>query len=138
MISIYTQFSEWVPWSSRSMPDLSFAGVYVIGAIHDIENQPRLGHASRLLYVGETCGQSLKQRLGQFDRSAFRNLRAHSGGTKFLSLHGKELQSKHVFFACNPVKHEEPMKSSFIRYIERAVILQHVQMHGTLPSCNSK
>ena len=146
MIEIYSNFTDWVPWPNREQQlkaeVLSSPGVYVICARMDMTSIGKPVPSSRLLYVGETCGQTLKMRINQFDRSAFRGMRAHSGGKTFNN-RARDMPSAHdLLVAVLPVRvdkpKDKPKQSAFIRYVERAIIWQHVLHHDDTPICNSK
>lgn len=144
MENIYDQFTPWTPWEHRERlaENLACHGVYVIA-----KNVPSPNPATKptlrneLLYVGETCDQSLKQRLYQFHRSAFEKKPAHSGGTRMASdfekAYGHKLQPSGLILAVLPVDRGEKT-SYFIRYVERAIIWQHVERFDAPPKFNLK
>jgi hypothetical protein len=138
MEDIYASFSDWTRWADRAELPLDEAGLYVIRARDDavagVRSKPR--PESRLLYVGETCNQTLRKRLSQFNRSAFMGKPAHSGGTRFNETQTTDINSIQV--AVYPILRNEPLSSAFIRYAERAIIWQHVFHHGRAPDCNAK
>jgi len=90
-----------------------------------------------IIYFGETCNQSLKERWNQFDRSAFQLKRGHSGGKTYRDVYGD--MGLDLYVAALPVIiTNEDLGSSFIRFAERKLILDFVMRWKKLPKCNRK
>ena len=106
----------------------------------EFEHAPRGKPAlsSKLIYIGETCGQSLHGRLYQFNRSGFLGKLGHSGGTTFALTFKAEPNPSWLYISVMGVNMEEPHTSAFIRYAERALLWAYVQRHGAYPACNRK
>lgn len=136
MNGLLRRFSPWVPWAERGnvSADLSRPGVYLLA---QAMRKPSKGRLSRqIIYIGETCGQSLHSRLYQFNRSAYGKKPAHSGGLTFAKL---KLSSSPLFVSVLASPEEGPSRASaFIRYVERALLWSYVKEHGNLPRCNRK
>jgi len=137
MKNILKKFSDWTPWTDRLSLRLSLPGVYILA---EFEETPRSKPAlsSKLIYIGETCNQSLHDRLYQFNRSGFHEKAGHSGGTTFASISKTSSNSSQLYVSIMGVALEEPHASGFIRYVERALIWSYVQQHGAYPVCNLK
>src|SRR3989442_758176 len=74
-------FSQWYPWSvAETLDQYALPGVYALAHFDAAPKGDGNPLDRRVIYVGETCGQTLGARLYQFDRSAFRSKPGHSGG----------------------------------------------------------
>jgi hypothetical protein len=135
MSELLATFSDWTPWSDRKKVALSKPGVYLL-VKHPADKRPTLNVP--LVYIGETCEQSLWKRLDQFNRSAFLGKRAHSGGATFRQKYDPEPSDQWLFVSAMAVDLEKTKASAYIRYLERALIWEHVSRHGYYPSCNRK
>src|SRR5690606_23930093 len=80
---ILAKFSAWTPWSERLALPLELPGVYMLSEFQESPPQGTPSLSSKLIYIGETCGQSLRGRLYQFNRSGFLGKFGHSGGATF-------------------------------------------------------
>ena len=98
--------------------------------------RPSLSH--KLIYIGETCGQSLHKRLYQFHRSSFLGKVGHSGGATFANTYQAVQNPQWLYVTTAEVLLEEPQASAYIRYAERALLWEYVQHHGAYPECNRK
>lgn len=133
-------FSPWLAWELRGqLEGATKPGVYVLGLFPG--GPPRRVDLldDRIVYVGETCGQTLQKRWWQFDRSAFQEKPGHSGGWTYRDSIGATSRGLHV--SALPVSFEEqPLHhaQAYIRYIERKLIWEFVQRHHRMPTCNSK
>lgn len=137
MENMLRDFTKWVPWKSRKELDLSLPGVYVLGRFEECASDgPRM--SVPLVYIGETCGQSLRSRIGQFERSAFLSKAGHSGGLTFANTYKSAPDPSWLYISVLGVSLEEPRGSAYIRYVERALLWQYVQNHQSLPACNRK
>jgi hypothetical protein len=137
MENILRDFSKWTLWKQREELDLSRPGVYILGRFEDgASGKPQM--SLPLVYIGETCGQSLRSRLGQFERSAFFGKAGHSGGLTFASTYQPAPDPSWLYISVLGVFLEEPQSSAYIRYVERALLWQYVQNHQGLPACNRK
>jgi hypothetical protein len=135
-------FSEWHKWPNRkSIVNSRDPGVYLLAKFEN--GQPTSGAAdpleSHVVYIGETCA-SLRQRWNQFDNSAFRGRRGHSGGLTYKARINDE--GKDLFVAAFAVSENlvpEVLRSTFIQFVERKLILDFVMNHeNRLPFCNTK
>lgn len=137
MENMLRDFTKWIPWKDRKALDLSLPGVYILGRFEDsVSGNPLI--SGPLVYIGETCGQSLRSRLGQFERSAFLGKAGHSGGLTFSSTYESVPDPAWLYISVLGVSLEEPQSSAYIRYVERALLWQYVQNHQGLPACNRK
>jgi len=132
------KFTPWTNWSNRKDLDLSLPGVYLLGRFTELAPPGRPDLSSNLIYIGETCGQQLRGRLYQFERSAFHDREAHSGGSIFAKEFKFNSEPSWLYLSIHPVELPEPHNSAYIRHVERALIWEYVQEHGKLPRCNRK
>ncbi len=91
----------------------------------------------RIIYVGETCDQTLRKRWARFERSAFRNKGGHSGGRTYFELFGGKGRER-LFVAFATPDDDETVLPFRIRYLERKWLLDFVLTHGRPPRCNRK
>jgi len=88
-----------------------------------------------IIYFGETCNQSLKERWDQFDASAFKQKAGHSGGKTYRNRYRD--RGLDLYVAAMPVVLvNEVLEASFIRFAERKLILDFVMKWDRLPKCN--
>jgi len=137
MENMLRDFTKWTLWKHRKEFDLSLPGVYILGRFEDGASGKPLMSAP-LVYIGETCEQSLRSRLGQFERSAFLGKAGHSGGLTFSSTYKSAPDPSWLYISVLGVSLEEPQSSAYIRYVERALLWRYVQNHRGLPACNRK
>jgi hypothetical protein len=136
-------FSEWIPLTRY--PDLNtgwLPGVYVIA------KSSRQPHGisiidKRVIYIGETVDQSLRQRLHQLHRSMSRGKGGHSGG---ITLRVKGYSRSRLWLAIRgfPLGYglDDAFAASFrsaqIRHLERMLLYRYVQTVHAYPPGNSK
>ncbi len=136
-------WSAWMPWETywkegyRS-PDMENSGVYLLACFEESPEGAADPTHERIVYVGETTGQYLQNRLYQFNRSAHEGKDGHSGGWTYRDL--KEAGrlpagSLHVAVLSIP-RDAHPFLSFFIKHQERAAIWGYVERHGKPPLCN--
>jgi len=132
------QFSGWFLWKEREeSEDIDCPGVYLLahfpgGAPIEVDPQAR-----EVVYVGETCGQGLKKRLRQFEKSAATGKHAHAGGRNYHTEFGsiREDLSVAIWAALDLNPKTGP---AFIRFIERKLIWEYAKKWGEMPCCNRK
>lgn len=137
--------SKWMSFDeAENHPGSKLCGVYVLGLFTDKVKVPSKVNptAKEVVYVGESCDQSIGARLYQFGRSAFQKKNGHSAGWTFNDefLGGKTIKSapQWLHVAILPIEREEPSKSAWIRYMERKLIWEFVERRGEMPRCNHK
>jgi hypothetical protein len=132
------QFGRWCRWVDRDqLEGVDAAGVYALACFDG--NPPTEVDVldERVVYLGETCDNTLSGRLWQFNRSAFQQKNGHSGGWSFCSRCADQGDKLHV--AVFPVATLlEPLRSAFIRHTERRLLWEFVHRWGRRPVCNSK
>lgn len=117
-------------------PEIRAPGVYMFAHFMRCPTSV-IPSSKRIVYIGETCGQTLWLRWKQFAASAFSNRPGHSGGfTYYDSFARKHHRMLAVAYAV-PTD-DEPLRTYKIRYLERKWLLQYVQAHGVPPVCNRK
>lgn len=131
------EFTPWYPWKQRNRIKNSEApGVYMLAKFMTVPSGSANPLNNNIIYFGETC-RSLKGRWDQFDRSAFQSKSGHSGGINYRRIYGDIGQ--HLYLAGMPVTiTDKTLRSCFIRFVERKLILDFVIKHDARPKCNLK
>lgn len=131
------EFAPWYSWERRNeIENLKKPGVYALAKFTVVPAGNADPLDERIIYFGETC-RSLKGRLDQFDRSAFHSKPGHSGGRNYRGIYGDIGQ--YLYVAVMPVVlKDRTLRSAFIRFVERKLILDYVVKHNKLPKCNLK
>jgi threonine synthase len=127
----------WYRWDdAQDLPESRNPGVYLLAHFKTCPRSINTSDA-KIIYIGETCGQTLRQRWKQFSNSAFKNKFGHSGGTTYAEKFpgGKR---PHLFVAFATPIGEGTARSYHIRYLERKWLHDFVQEHGEPPHCNRK
>jgi len=132
------EFGSWFKWTERnSIEDSDEPGVYMLSKFKMARPPVADPLDGNVIYFGETCNQSLRERWVQFDASAFQLKRGHSGGKTYRRIYGDD--GSDLYVAAMPVKLEdEVLRSQFIRFAERKLILDFVVKWKRLPKCNRK
>lgn len=135
-------FQQWAPWADKyRVEDRGCPGVYLLARFEAGPPARVDPLCPEVVYIGETCTQTLEARWYQFNKSAFEQKAGHSGGWTFAA---RFCQNKvmppfpWLYVAPLPVRLGEPHCSAYIRFVERLLIWEHVQRFGKLPCCNSK
>lgn len=82
-------FSSWVSWNDRaSLGGINLPGVYLLACFDMPPRGPANRQAQGIIYIGETCSNSLRGRWRQFQRSAFEEKSDHSGGVTYRDVFG--------------------------------------------------
>ena len=131
------EFDSWFRWRERgSIENSEKHGVYMLSRSTTALHAPD-PLDENVIYFGETCNQSLKRRWTQFDLSAFHGIRGHSGGSTYRERFKDD--GLELYVAAMPVLiTDEQLRSSFIRFAERKLILEYVVKWNRLPACNQK
>lgn len=138
------KFSRWTTWCERDqIVGRDCPGVYVLAKFAKKPPTNVNPRTDAVLYIGETCRQTLTQRWGQFDRSALEGKPGHSGGLTFhetLLGGDKRQRVSWLYVAALPITSDvaEPLRSALIRYEERRLIWEFAKKFGRLPPCNTK
>ncbi|MCX6996138.1 MAG: hypothetical protein NTV49_03410 [Kiritimatiellaeota bacterium] len=136
------EFSEWMRWPTHwQHSGIRNPGVYLLARFENDAPTEVDALDPRVLYVGETCNQTLETRLYQFSRSAFRRKTGHSGGWTFCDRfnRGKPADPPDwLFVSLLPVTLAEPKRSVWIRLVERQILWDFVGKRDRLPQCNGK
>jgi len=116
------------PWTERSaLPNV--ARLYVVAKENEV------------IYVGRTWGgEGLRGRIGDFHCSATTDMKGHAGGVTFFGKFGPidpagMSVSVHVPIV---IRRDAEILNTYIQYVERRLIWEHVERHGRLPACNSE
>jgi hypothetical protein len=132
------EFSSWHKWKERKyVKNSDYPGVYLLAKYESVPS----GHAcwvdQNVIYIGETCNNSLQGRWRQFDRSAFQAKSGHSGGTTYNKTFGDK--GFDLYVAALPVADlDQNLRPVFIRFVERRLILDFTVKWGKPPICNRK
>jgi hypothetical protein len=131
-------FSKWFQWNERTkIENINSPGVYILAKFKETPKGNADPKDKHVVYVGETCDNSLKGRWYQFNRSAFQSKDGHSGGWTY----NERFKDKgdDLFVAALPVPDlPENLRHLFIRYVERKLILEFALEYGSQPQLNRK
>jgi len=131
------KFSEWFQWNKRTEIDnVDLPGVYILAKFKEVPKGNADTVDKNIIYVGETCKQTLKKRWYQFNNSAFRDKAGHSGGWSYESTFGDK--GDDLYVAALPVELPDNLRHLFIRYIERKLILEFALKYNLQPKLNKK
>lgn len=109
-------FSELWALLPTALPMFDSPGIYMRANIQEQPPHSKPSISSQLVYIGETCGQSLHDRLYQFNRSGFLDKFGHSGGATFARTFKPKPEPACLFVSVMGVDLVEPACSAFIRY----------------------
>jgi hypothetical protein len=135
-------FSNWISFKNYSSANtLMLPGVYVLARARGVP-QKVSAVDERIVYVGETTGQALRERLYQLSVSLEGRL-AHSGGQ---TLRDKGVSKRTLYVAVRPFpldyrlkpRFAESVRSAQIKYLERMLLNEFSLNHGRLPLGNSR
>ncbi len=140
-------FSKWTRWTARTNLGeiINLHGVYILARFTTPPPGNANPQAQEVIYIGETCAQSLKKRWSDFDHAAFDKGHNHSGGRKYK----KEFpgNGNNLFVAAFPVSKlndeicdelNNKLRPFFIRYVERKLIWEYAEKYLTHPKYNTK
>jgi hypothetical protein len=131
------EFTPWTPWNARtSLAKRRCKGVYMMARFEGSPPDSASHLDQNVLYIGESTKQSLKTRIKDFDQSAFGKKKSHGGGKAYRKLPNND--EDHLYISVFPVELEEDIGRIFILYVERKLLLEHVQANGKLPCCNKR
>ena len=132
------EFSPWKKWEARDqLNGKDYAGIYVLARFSSPPTDEADPLNDHVVYIGETCENSLSGRLYQFNRSAFFAKAGHSGGWAYRERMGTAWDGLYV--TVFPIRNlAEPHRSAFIRRMERQLLWEYVKRWGRRPLCNSK
>lgn len=130
------RFSQWTRWENRNnLPEISFPGLYIIAHRQRGSRLMANPQSKRVIYIGQTCGQTLLRRLRQFNRSATDGRRSHAGGRSYFGEFGG-VQSE-MYVAVLPVKKGSELdRRSYIQGLEAFLRSNYARRWGKLPVCN--
>ena len=141
-------FEPWIRLSERpTLPKevLGSPGVYMLARFEQKRKQcAQKKILKEILYIGESCSQSIDKRLKQFQRSATKGKKAHSGGLRFHKKYPPRKMPPYekfpdwLYVSFLTPNMEEPFKSTYIRFVERSLLWAYVDEHKCLPECNFK
>lgn len=133
-------FSQWYSWSSRDDISvlLSRPGIYLLA--HSKHRAPTLNANSlpqQIIYIGESCNQTLTTRLNQFDRSARTGTSGHSGGKSYYENFQPRMLKK-IFLSFWTPNGRARFPDLYIRVWERKLILKFAYKWKGAPVLNKK
>ena len=135
--SIKIKFSDWHFWGDKNnLNNIEYPGIYILAKFKSNISKEVDLNDKNIVYIGETCS-SIKKRLRQFNRSAFKGLGGHSGGMSYRK-HFND-KGNDLYVAIFPVVDlADNVKHLFIRYLERKIILDYALKNGSQPILNKK
>lgn len=138
-------FSPWLPWRGITGYDfMRNPGVYLFAELADDTVSPSVVDPA-IVYIGETTRQTLLTRFIQFEEAARTGCsNRHFGGQKYhlrtngeLVAEGCRLLPDEFYISVMPIDVEEPERSAYIRYTERAALWYFVRANNRYPRCNT-
>ncbi len=131
------KFANWVSWNDRStLENIKFPGIYIISKFKSNLSRKVDLKDKDIIYIGETCS-SLQKRLRQFNHSAFKGARGHSGGASYRKKYNDK--GENLYVSVFPVVDiSDNARHLYIRYIERKMILDYALKNGNQPILNKK
>jgi ribosomal protein L19 len=132
-------FSNWTLWTDRTnIKGVENPGVYMLAHFANPPNTIDLNERE-IIYIGETCDQSLCKRWEAFHGCAVGSRKkGHSGGVTYREVFAGE-NVEQLFVAALPVdKLSVEIRPLFIRYIERKLIFEYALQWEKAPQCNRK
>lgn len=136
------KFTDWMRWPTHwKHPDIRNPGVYLLARFDSSVPAAVDPLDANVLYMGETCRQTMETRLYQFGRSAFHRKEGHSGGWTFCDKFNGGKPSdppEWLFVTLLPIACPEPKRSARIRLVERQLLWDFVCKWNRLPECNGK
>lgn len=123
------QLSKPIEWAERAtLPER--AGVYVIAR----------GDPTNTVYIGRTWGaKGIRSRIRAFHRSAKSGQKGHAGGVTFHSMFNGDTSGLWILiYLPSGIDPNPEILRPYIAYVERRLIWEHVEAHGSLPLCNSE
>lgn len=131
------KFSKWFLWKNRAnIPHCDLPGVYILAKFRKSPKGNADPLNKNIIYVGETCNNSLQGRWYQFHRSAFESKNGHSGGWTYQDI--EHDSGKNLFVAAFPVSKTKANYHLLIRYVERKLIYDYARKYGQQPRINKK
>jgi hypothetical protein len=120
-------------------------GVYLLAEIDDDLVPPSVADP-RIMYIGETTDQTLLDRFTQFEEAARTGCKnRHSGGQRYFSRtkgeligNGQRLLPDDFRISVLVTMLDEPLRSAYIRYAERAALWHFVRENNRFPWCNAR
>jgi hypothetical protein len=134
---IKIQFSSWSIWRDKNnLENIKFPGIYIIAKFKSNLSRKVDLKDKDIIYMGETCS-SLQKRLRQFNRSAFKGARGHSGGSSYRKKYNDK--GENLYISIFPVFNiSDNIRLLYIRYIERKMILDYALKNSNQPILNKK
>ena len=131
-------FSQWTRWTARrSLDGIDKPGVYILAHFTTPPTGNADPQAKEIIYVGETCERTFQTRWREFERAAFQNGDTHAGGITYREIFGDNGDT--LFVAAFPLGAlSKELRSLFIRYVERKLILEYALKWGAAPECNKR
>jgi hypothetical protein len=144
------QFSDWTLWQWRSINlkrHINYSGVYILAKYGANEMPVSVDVLDRhIICVGKTIGRektrSLKERLNDFNSSAFRSRRGHAEGLTYKHIYGDRGDDLYVsicpiYLATEAINHVGDVKD-IITWLEVCLRGCYVYKHGRLPKLNKE
>lgn len=138
------EFSPWMPWRGLTANEfMKHPGVYLL-AEKCGDTLPTSVVDPSIIYIGETTRQSLLKRFVQFEEAARTGCtNRHLAGQKYFTRtdgeligDGHRLLPDNFCISVMPVELDEPARSAYIRYTERAALWYFVRANNRYPAFN--
>ena len=131
-------FSKWTQWNKRTnINNVNSPGVYVLARFKRVPSGRANTNNKNIIYIGETCNQTLAKRWYQFNNSAFKDKAGHSGGLSYGKVYGDK--GKNLYVAALSVPNlSDNLRHLFIRYVERKLIYEYALKYKIQPKLTMK
>ena len=139
MILPEINFSIWKHWEDRnSLPNINLPGVYILAHFDELPPGSANTLEKNIIYIGETCDQTLRDRLNAFNRCGFNGKDGHSGGKTYWDLYQGKARDN-LFVSVFPIPSGYGnLRPLYIRFVERKLILDYALKWGFSPEINKK
>ena len=132
------RFSRWAPWNERdTLSGMDEPGIYLLGHFTQQPKREARLLTARVIYIGESHDQPLKDRLNQFRRTVFGRGANHTGGKAYRRVFGVGMRYLYVARFV-PTGLKSDLLPLFILYTEIRLILTYALRFGKKPKCNKE
>ena len=149
------KFSKWEKWNNRNnIENIGNPWIYILAIFENRKPEWNIDKTDEnIIYIGETCNQTLKIRLNQFNKSAFEWKDGHSWWWSYNDKYNLNLDDdwEKLYISVFPISKEELdltkvkndydkdyILSSFIRYVERKLILDFILKYNGVKNLLNK
>jgi hypothetical protein len=129
----------WHNWKEQASDFCSKDGIYLLARIRG-KARPCTADPldKRIIYIGQTCKQTFRDRLNQFGRSAFNGRAEHAGGVRYREVFGTHRDSRVLRIAFWAPRQAFPLRlrELYIQYWERKLLFGFAKRRRQPPRLN--